>query len=344
MSNANEPQSERSARPAAQGGGPSPAARSGAVRATPPTTAYVGRYAPSPTGDLHLGNALAAVVAWARAQRAGGRCLLRVEDLDRPRVVEGASARIVEDLAALGLTFDREVLVQSANLPRYEAALLALRARGSIYACTCSRKELARVASAPHSGEEGPAYPGTCRAAGHPLDDKDRPVAWRFLVEPGVVVVDDRLAGRVEQDVEREVGDFVVRRRDGVFAYQLAVVVDDAAQGVTEVVRGRDLLSSAPRQALLHRALGATPPAFAHIPLWVDEDGRRLSKRVGDAPTILRALLTRESPGRVLGRIGTALGVCAPGEELSARALADRITDDVLRVSRVTSSGPVRGS
>src|SRR5262249_22010188 len=154
------------------------------------------------------------------------------------------------------------------------------------------------------------------------------------------VVVDDALAGRFAQDVAAEVGDFVVRRRDGVIAYQLAVVVDDAYQGVTEVVRGRDLLSSSPRQVLLHRALGNTPPSFAHVPLWVDDEGRRLSKRVGDAPTLLRALFAREPPTRVLGRIGRALGVCGEGEAIEALALADRLDDAALSAPRVTDRGP----
>ena len=292
---------------------------------------YVGRYAPSPTGDLHLGNALAAVGAWARARRAGGRCLLRMEDLDRPRVVAGSADRIVADLAALGLSFDGDVVAQSARGPAYDAALAALAAAGRLYACACSRKDLARVASAPHVGDEGPPYPGTCRDKGLPLDAAN--VALRFRVEPGVVAVDERLAGPYAQDVARDVGDFVVKRKDGVIAYQLAVVVDDAAQGVTEVVRGRDLLASAPRQRLLFEALGAPVPAFAHLPLWVDADGHRVSKRGGASS--LRALLEAEGGPRVLGRIGRALGVCGDGESIEAGALAARLDDAVLAVATV---------
>jgi glutamyl-queuosine tRNA(Asp) synthetase len=305
-------------------------------------TSYVGRYAPSPSGDLHLGNALAALVAWARARRAGGVCLLRMEDLDTPRMIDGAAARIEEDLAALGLTFDGPVVVQSRERARYDAALAQLDARGSLYACACSRKDLARVASAPHVGEEGPPYPGTCRHKGLPLRGGP-PVAWRFVVDEGTVEVDDRLAGPFSQDVAREVGDFVVRRKDDVIAYQLAVVVDDAYQGVTEVVRGRDLLSSSPRQVLLHRALGAVPPAFAHVPLWVGDDGQRLSKRTGPSPTILRALLRAEPAARVLGRMGRALGVCVEGEEIDAARLTERLDERVLRASRVADAGPLDG-
>jgi glutamyl-queuosine tRNA(Asp) synthetase len=292
-------------------------------------SSYVGRYAPSPTGDLHLGNALAAVVAWARARRAGGACRLRMEDLDLPRVVPGAAARIEADLATLGLAFDGPTLVQSQHVARYRAALADLRARGLLYACKCSRKELA---SAPHVGEEGPAYPGTCRALALPFDDPQLPVAWRFRVEPGEVVVEDALQGRFTQDVQREVGDFVVMRKDGVIPYQLAVVVDDLHQGVTEVVRGRDLLSSAPRQVLLFRALardGQRTPTFAHTPLWVDERGERLSKRRGDEPTLLRALFDRgESGPQVLGRIARALGIAASERDgIDAPALADALDD-----------------
>lgn len=292
---------------------------------------YVGRYAPSPTGDLHLGNALAAVCAWARARRANGTCLLRIEDLDTPRVVAGSRERIDEDLARLGLAFDGDVLVQSEHTDRYHAALMQLREAGLVYACRCSRKDLLRAASAPHEGEEGPPYPGTCRELALPFDDPELPVAWRFRVHgagAGVVAVHDALQGDYEQDVERLVGDFIVKRKDGLLAYQLAVVVDDILQGVTEVVRGRDLLSSAPRQVLLFRALGATPPRFAHIPLWVDAEGHRLSKRNGTSPDLLRTLWARGlAPGDVIERIGAVLGV--PGVR-DAIALADRLHDNVL--------------
>jgi glutamyl-queuosine tRNA(Asp) synthetase len=295
---------------------------------------YIGRYAPSPTGDLHLGNALAAVCAWARARRAGGTCLLRIEDLDTPRVVAGARERIVEDLDRLGLTFDGDVLVQSEHTDRYHGALMQLRAHGLVYACKCSRKDLLRAASAPHEGEEGPPYPGTCRDLALPFDDPELPVAWRFRVDDAKsVTVHDALQGEYEQDVARVVGDFIVKRKDGLLAYQLAVVVDDILQGVTEVVRGRDLLSSAPRQVLLFRALGGTPPRFAHIPLWVDAEGHRLSKRNGTSPDLLRTLWARGlSPADVIERIGAVLGLTTHGGPpvRDVNALADRLDDDVL--------------
>lgn len=297
-------------------------------------SAYVGRYAPSPTGDLHLGNALAAVCAWARARRAGGTCLLRIEDLDTPRVVAGARERIEEDLARLGLAFGNgePVLVQSEHTDRYHSALMQLREAGLVYACRCSRKDLLRAASAPHEGEEGPPYPGTCRALALPFDDPELPVAWRFRVDGArSVVVEDALQGTVTQDVESVVGDFIVKRKDGLLAYQLAVVVDDILQGVSEVVRGRDLLSSAPRQVLLFRALGGTPPRFAHIPLWVDAEGHRLSKRNGTSPDLLRTLWARGlSPADVVERIAAVLGVLSVNPVRDVRALADLLDDDVL--------------
>lgn len=309
---------------------------------------YVGRYAPSPTGDLHLGNVLAALCAWARARRAGGRCRLRIEDLDTPRVVPGATARILEDLRTLGLSFDGELLVQSRDLAPYHEALARLRALGLLYACRCSRKDLARVASAPHEGDEGPPYPGTCRDLGLPFDDPALPVAWRLRVPAGLVVVDDALQGRFAQDVAREVGDFVVKRKDGLIAYQLAVVVDDLRQGVTEVVRGRDLLSSAPRQVQLFDALGGQAPRFAHVPLLVDATGARLAKRnmesatrSGEGATLLRSLMaTGPSAERVIGMLGHALGVCGAEACLDAEKLAERLDDEALR--RATVSWPER--
>ena len=237
-----------------------------------------GRFAPSPTGPLHLGNVRSALLGWLHARALGGEFCLRLEDLDparcRPEHAEGQQ----RDLAYLGLDWDGEVLVQSRRQGHYDAALERLRARGLVYPCTCSRAEVARAASAPHAGEDGPVYPGTCRPGpSHP----GRPEALRFRVPPGVVRFEDALAGPQAQDVAQAVGDFVVRRADGVASYQLAVVVDDAASGVTHVLRGDDLLSSTPRQALLMEALGYPRPAWVHVPLLLGEDGQRLAKRDG---------------------------------------------------------------
>jgi glutamyl-Q tRNA(Asp) synthetase len=234
-----------------------------------------GRFAPSPTGPLHLGSLVAAVGSWLLAKRAEGRWLVRMEDLDAPRVVAGADAAILATLQRYGLQWDGEVVYQSRRTETYEEALATLRKRGLVYDCACSRAELARAASAP-LGEEA-VYPGTCRD-GIPPGRVARAVRFRSSGE--TIAFDDRIQGRYARTVD----DFVVRRADGVFAYQLAVVVDDAAQGVTQVVRGADLLASTPRQIALQRALGVTTPAYAHLPVVTNADGTKLGKRDGALP------------------------------------------------------------
>ena len=209
---------------------------------------------------------------------------------------------------------------------------MKLREGGHLYACKCTRKELRAIASAPHEGEDGPAYPGTCRDLGLPFDDEDQQVAWRFRVPEGEVGFLDWLRGPQRQDVATQVGDFVVRRKDDVVAYHLAVVVDDAYQGVTEVVRGRDLLSSTARQILLLQALQLPLPGYAHVPLLLDAHGHRLSKRRGDQT--LRAWLDQGIEVEViLGWIGAALGLCRDGDALDAPALAAIMAPETLRGS-----------
>jgi glutamyl-tRNA synthetase len=279
-----------------------------------PGSDYRGRFAPSPTGDLHLGSAATALIAWLSARAAGGRLVLRIEDLDGPRTVAGAAERQLDDLRWLGLDWDEGPDVggpaapyrQSERSGRYDAALARLHAAGLVYACDCSRADIARVASAPHPGEEGPRYPGTCRdRTGGPWK---RPPALRLRVPADIVAVDDGLQGRVEQDVEGAVGDFVLRRGDGAYAYQLAVVVDDLAMGITEVVRGADLLGSAPRQALLARLLGADPPVFAHVPLVLAPDGTRLAKRARGV-TLRDHRAAGARPGDVVAALAALLGL-----------------------------------
>jgi glutamyl-tRNA synthetase len=251
---------------------------------------YRGRFAPSPTGDLHLGSAAAALFCAAAARARGGSLVLRMEDLDRDRVIRGASAAILDDLRWLGITWNEgpdvggpaSPYVQSERVALYAAAVEQLAAGGHVYLCDCSRAEIARAASAPHAGEEGPRYPGTCRPHGMRERAFRRPPAMRLAVpegRAGHVSLDDAVLGRIEENVHESTGDFVLRRGDGVFAYQLAVVVDDLAMEITEVVRGADLAASAPRQVLLARLLGGTPPAFAHVPLLLGADGARLAKR-----------------------------------------------------------------
>lgn len=286
----------------------------------------VGRYAPSPTGELHLGNARTALAAYLACRSVGGRFVMRVEDLDGPRNIPGAEERILETLRFMGMDWDEGPDVsgphapyrQSERFARYEEALAGLVAAGRAYGCRCSRQDLARLASAPHGpGNEGPVYPGTCREAGLvPGErlDRDRVVAARFRVAPGVVAFEDALAGRFAQDVAQAVGDFVIKRADGVWAYQLAVVVDDAAMGVNQVVRGADLLDSTPRQIQLLEALGQPVPAYAHVPLVVDAEGKRLAKR--DGATALASLRERGmSQGRLLGLLGHSLGLVEGGVE-----------------------------
>jgi glutamyl-tRNA synthetase len=277
------------------------------------------RFAPSPTGDLHLGGAWTALASWVVARRAGGRHVLRVEDLDAARVVRGAEQRILEDLRWLGLDWDEEPVRQSERAALYEAAIARLAAQGLVYPCDCSRAEIARAASAPHPGEEA-VYPGLCRAL-DPSRPMKRPPALRVRVPDAEVAYDDGALGRVAQNLAREVGDFVVRRGDGVFAYQLAVVVDDLAMGITDVVRGADLVESTPRQIWLARALGAEPPRYAHVPLVVAADGARLEKRTrGARVRELRA--AGLAPERVVGELAYGLGLAASNAPTTPADLA----------------------
>jgi glutamyl-Q tRNA(Asp) synthetase len=232
-----------------------------------------GRFAPSPSGTLHFGSLVAALASWLDARAAGGRWLVRIEDLDRPRVQPGAAERILRTLGRLGLEWDGDPVFQSRRQPLYEEALTRLR---DTYLCGCSRREIADSAIS-LAADGAQVYPGTCRA-GLPPGKAAR--ALRVRVS-GTISFVDRVQGPFEQDLEREVGDFVLRRGDGQFAYQLAVVVDDAAQGVTDVVRGADLLESTPRQVYLQRLLGVATPRYLHVPTAVDANGHKLSKLGG---------------------------------------------------------------
>jgi len=299
---------------------------------------YRGRFAPSPTGELHLGSAAAAVFAWASARAAGGRLVLRVEDIDTPRVVAGMEAQQLDDLRWLGLDWDEGPDVggphapyrQSERSATYEGALARLAAEDLLYYCDCSRAEIARVASAPHAGDEGPRYPGTCREHGLRERAWKRPPAIRLHVPARPVTVVDALQGTLVQDVAADVGDFVLKRGDGVYAYQLACVVDDLTMGVTEVVRGVDLLGSAPRQVLLAELLGGTPPAFAHVPLVVAADGTRLAKRARGM-TLRERRQAGDDPADVVSWLARSVGLPparTAGELLAAfdrRALAGRL-------------------
>ncbi len=240
-----------------------------------------GRFAPSPTGPLHFGSLIAAVASYCDARAAGGEWLVRIEDVDSPRARPGAERTILSTLERYGFEWTGAVIRQSERGGAYEAALERLRASGDVFECACARRELA---GAPLGAGGERVYPGTCRG-GIPPDRASRKArAWRFRVGAARVEWRDRLQGPQAQDLAREVGDFVVKRADGLFAYQLAVVVDDAAQGVTDVVRGSDLIASTARQIELQRRLGVATPAYLHLPIALDAAGLKLSKQTLAAP------------------------------------------------------------
>ena len=284
----------------------------------------VGRLAPSPTGAQHVGNARTYLIAWLSARSRGGRIVLRIEDIDSPRIKPGAAAQACADLQWLGLDWDEAPVFQTARLPLYEAALTELQRRELVYPCTCTRGDVERAASAPHQEHEGPSYPGTC--AGRRAADAAGltiPYAWRMRVGTETAAFDDAYGGTQQLDLRELGGDFVVWKSAGTPAYQLAVVVDDARQGVTEVIRGDDLIPSTPRQLLLYRALGLTPPRFAHVPLVVGPDGRRLAKRHGDTrlATLRAAGVSAEA---LLGLLAWSCGWLERCEPIAARDLVAR--------------------
>ncbi len=279
--------------------------------------APTGRLAPSPTGGLHLGHARTFLVAWLSARSQGGRLIYRVEDLDASRARTEAIIEAQVDLRWLGFDWDEgpdvggpaRPYVQSERMAAYRASLERLKASELVYPCTCTRADIARASSAPHAEEEGPNYPGTCahRSAGDAETLGDRPYAWRFRVPPGLVYWSDRVRGAMSLDPSRLGGDFLLDRPGVGPSYQLAVVHDDAAMGVTEVIRGDDLIPSTPRQILLYRALGWSPPEFGHIPLAEGPDGRRLAKRDGS----LKLATIRQSgvdPARLVGWLARSCG------------------------------------
>jgi glutamyl-tRNA synthetase len=269
----------------------------------------VGRLAPSPTGAQHVGNARTYLIAWLSARSRGGRVVLRIEDIDSPRVKPGAAEQTLDDLHWLGLDWDGDPLVQTSRLAIYQDALRELQRNELVYPCTCTRADVERAASAPHAEHEGPVYPGTCsrRVARDAVGLAPSSHAWRFRLPQQTSRFLDAFHGATAIDLHQVGGDFVVWKSAGTPAYQLAVVIDDAGQGVTEVIRGDDLLVSTPRQMLLYRALGLRPPWFAHVPLVVGSDGRRLAKRHGD--TRLCALRSAGvQPQRLLGLLAWSCG------------------------------------
>jgi glutamyl-tRNA synthetase len=297
---------------------------------------YRGRFAPSPTGALHLGSLATALVAWWRARQQDGALLLRVEDIDTPRVVAGSEAQQLDDLSWLGLDWDEAPLRQSTRSAAYEAAIATLAGQGAVYLCDCSRREIAGIASAPHAGEEGPRYPGTCRRFGMRDRAWKRPPAVRVALPDREIVVHDLWQGERRQHVASEVGDFVLKRGDGIYAYQLAVVVDDRDMRIGEVVRGADLLDSAPRQALLAEMLGGCAPRFAHAPLVLDADGARLQKRT-PSHTLAAARSAGVAAAVMVGHLAATLGVLTGTAALASATpagLIDRVDLGALRGRR----------
>lgn len=291
---------------------------------TLPDTLPIGRFAPSPSGRLHLGNVLCALLAWLSARSQNGNVLLRVEDIDTARCASRERIeQMLDDLRWLGLTWDGgedPKDYQSARTEIYATYFKKLKNEGLLYPCYCTRAEL-HAASAPHASDGIPVYDGRCRrnAAEGITPPAGRAPAWRLIVPDKTVTVNDGVQGVYTENLATDCGDFLLRRSDGVFAYQLAVVVDDALSGVTEVVRGKDLLSSTPRQIYLYQLLGFTPPKFYHIPLLTREDGARLSKR--DAALDMGVLREQYTAPELLGMLAYTVGLIPQDTPLTAEEL-----------------------
>ena len=286
------------------------------------------RLAPSPTGAFHLGNARTFLINYVMARQSGWRILLRVEDLDGPRIKAGADRAGIEDLQWLGIEWDEGPVYQAWRNAEYRAAAERLVAEGRAYPCICSRREVEVAASAPHAEDGAAVYPGTCRGRFKSIEaarrETGRPPAVRFEVSAGEVSFKDQFAGWVAYEPARQLGDFVILKADGTAAYQLAVVLDDAGAGVTHIVRGDDLLDSTPRQILLYRALGLAEklPEYCHLPLVVGTDGRRLAKRHGDT-RVSHYRETGVSSGRMLALLARWSGLDC-GEEATMADMVER--------------------
>ena len=284
----------------------------------------VGRFAPTPSGRMHLGNVFAALLAWLSVRSRGGEMVLRMEDLDTQRTSKEFAQILREDLTWLGLTWDRETPAQSTRSQVYEEYFHRLEEMGLLYPCYCTRSQLHSV-NAPHLSDGTYIYPGTCRELTEQQRQSfSRKPAWRLQVPDREYALEDRCCGSFRQNLAQGCGDFLVRRADGVYMYQLAVVVDDGLSGVTEVVRGRDLLESAPRQMYLQELLGFSQPQYAHVPMLLSADGRRLSKR--DKDLDLGQLRSRITPEQLIGWLAHAAGLIDTPEPVSARELAQKFS------------------
>jgi glutamyl-tRNA synthetase len=306
------------------------------VRVTDPPD---GRFAPSPSGPLHLGNLRTALLAWCFARSAGARFLVRVEDLDPERSRRAHEAGQLADLRALGLDWDGPVVRQSERRERHRAALAVLRDAGRVYPCWCTRAEIREAASAAHEPQAEGAYPGTCRRLSTvertARERSGRPAALRLDAGEARVRFEDRLHGPLAALVD----DVVLWRNDDVPAYNLAVVVDDGEQGIREVVRGEDLLETTPRQLLIGRLLGLPAPLYAHVPLVLGADGRRLAKRHGAVTLADRRAVRGETPAEALAWMAASLGLAAPGEPVTPAMLLERFDPARLPRSPTTFAG-----
>lgn len=280
----------------------------------------VGRFAPTPSGRMHLGNVFSAMIAWLSVKSRGGHLILRMEDLDTQRTSSEYAAMIREDLSFLGLSWDQETEAQSARSHVYRRYFQILEEKGLIYPCYCTRSQL-HSPDAPHLAEGTYVYPGTCRNLSEAEKSAfSRPPAWRVRVPDRVWEFTDLCQGAYRGNLATDCGDMVVRRADGVYVYQLAVTVDDGEAGITEVVRGADLISSAPRQMYLQELLGFPHPRYGHVPMLLAPDGRRLSKRDGDLD--MGALRGRMTGEEILGKLAFAAGLIPREEPASAAELA----------------------
>ena len=286
----------------------------------------VGRFAPTPSGRMHLGNVFAALIAWLSVRSKDGEMVLRMEDLDTQRTSADFAQTLREDLAWLGLTYDRETAPQSQRSEVYDTYFDRLREAGLLYPCYCTRSQLHSV-NAPHLSDGTYVYPGTCRNRSE--FPKDRKPSWRVMVPDRLWQITDHVQGTYQLNLATDCGDMVVRRADGVYVYQLAVTVDDGEAGVTEVVRGMDLLSSAPRQMYLQELFGFPHPEYAHVPMLLAPDGRRLSKR--DRDLDLGELRKHITPEQLIGTLACSAGLIDRKEAVSARELSAHFSWEKLR-------------
>ena len=331
------------------------------------TGEFVGRYAPSPTGQLHLGNLRTALVAWLQTRLEDGTFILRMDDLDQPRVKKGSAERIIHDLKWMGLdwdmgpdksatksSIDNTVCIQSQRTIHYQRAFQVLLDRGQLFPCRCSRKDIAQASSAPHHRDGKAVYPGTCRPSNPYFpsttsrrknndlgNDPTSGVAWRFRVEPTdqAITFVDIVKNLQRQNLCQEVGDFVVKRKDGLFAYQLATVVDDGLMKVTDVVRGEDLIHSTARQIALFESLTFPVPRFWHLPLMLDDKNEPMSKR--DGSQSLEDWMARNPSHRaenLIGQLAFSIGLIGRRDSLSSKELLGELTPETLR-NRLTAAG-----